>query len=185
MTPLTKFWATISQEIEPEISCGLLEKVACQFLSIDKLLFRQSLGGNAACIPSHYILAKNSRAGKPRSSWGRGRRNQMKPVICSGIYIGNNTVPDILPTLSGTRKNYFHGFPRQERAAKETGLQVYTDAGEPQFVTAASRRKFCAAQSEKETAQSQSLSGGCFLCLYSGLSAQSCACSGSCACSWG
>ena len=28
MTPLTKFWATISQEIEPEISCGLLEKVA-------------------------------------------------------------------------------------------------------------------------------------------------------------
>ncbi len=42
MTPLTKFWATISQEIEPEISCGLLEKVACQFLSIDKPLFRQS-----------------------------------------------------------------------------------------------------------------------------------------------
>ena len=101
----------------------------------------------------------------------------MKPVICSGIYIGNNTVPDILPTLSGARKNYFHGFPRQERAAKETGLQVYTDAGEPQFVTAASRRKICAAQSEQETAQSQSLSGGCFLCLYSGLSAQSCACS--------
>ena len=41
MTPLTKFWATISQEIEPEISCGLLEKEACQLIEIDKPLFRE------------------------------------------------------------------------------------------------------------------------------------------------
>lgn len=98
-------------------------------------------------LPLH--LGKKLSRGKAAQFRGRGRRNQMKPVICSGIYIGNNTVPDILPTLSGARKNYFHGFPRQERAAKETGLQVYTDAGEPQFVTTASRRKFCAAQSKK------------------------------------
>ena len=43
MTPLTKFWATISQEIEPEISCGLLEKEACQLIEIDKPLFREEL----------------------------------------------------------------------------------------------------------------------------------------------
>ena len=41
MTPLTKYWATISQEIEPEISCGPREKVACQLIEIDKPLFRE------------------------------------------------------------------------------------------------------------------------------------------------
>lgn len=70
-------------------------------------------------LPLH--LGKNSRAGKPRSSWGRGRRNQMKPVICSGIYIGNNTVPDILPTLSGTRKTIFMVFPGKKERPRRRG----------------------------------------------------------------
>ena len=60
-------------------------------------------------LPLH--LGKKLPRGKAAQFRGRGRRNQMKPVICSGIYIGNNTVPDILPTLSGTRKTIFMVFP--------------------------------------------------------------------------
>ena len=80
MTPLTKFWATISQEIEPEISCGLLEKVACQFLSIDKPLFRQSqdilsdvLSFWKEGLKPIFPICNNSSKGPPNRPSGRRR----------------------------------------------------------------------------------------------------------------
>ena len=48
MTPLTKFWATISQEIEPEISCGLLEKVA--FATFSTVSGPHPMGGGLLSI---------------------------------------------------------------------------------------------------------------------------------------
>lgn len=70
-------------------------------------------------LPLH--LGKKLPRGKAAQFRGRGRRNQMKPVICSGIYIGNNTVPDILPTLSGTRKTIFMAFPGKKERPRRRG----------------------------------------------------------------
>ena len=98
MTPLTKFWATISQEIEPEISCGLLEKVACQFLSIDKPLFRQSQADGLAirlflfflllCVPAfleaHQVI---------QAQQGRRQHKQGGPQVDLGGAAGAAALP--------------------------------------------------------------------------------------------
>ena len=83
MTPLTKFWATISQEIEPEISCGLLEKEACQLIEIDKPLFRQSQAGHSTGNGRPQLVEKALLQGVPAAAAAGIKLNPSFPAACT------------------------------------------------------------------------------------------------------
>ena len=136
MTPLTKFWATISQEIEPEISCGLLEKVACQFLSIDKPLFRQSRVRRNS-VPPDLLKGSwgpmKSPGENPGAFHGSGGRRREEHPGDAGKGDGRSAALTLFPPPRGPRRAGRAEARTRDLQSKTLGPAEFSSAG-PQLV---------------------------------------------------